>query len=89
MRWVRKGKGWLREENIYEAIGHWKRAVQLDPGYQEAYWELAYSYFFLKARWSVGTDEYYEIAQNYFEKVVETGPSTVLGHCARARILWS
>jgi DNA-binding winged helix-turn-helix (wHTH) protein/TolB-like protein len=88
---------WFRdnlEEKIHEAIGHWKRAVDLDPGYQEAYWRLANAYFFLVARRKAGPDEYYpdeyyEIARTYFEKVVETGPSTVLAHHAKTRILWS
>lgn len=83
---------WFRdnlEKNIYEAIGHWRRAVEIDPSYQEAYWELAYSYFFLVVRRAAGPEEYCETARTYFEKVVETGPLTVLGHCARGRVLWS
>jgi len=83
---------WFRgnlEEKIHEAIGHWKRAVELDPGYQEAYWRLADSYFFLVARRAAGPDEYYAIARTYFEKAVEIDPTTRLGHRAKARILWS
>lgn len=76
------------QEACERAISCWKQAVSEDPNYQDPLSALGSVYTFLATQSEDGS-EYFELARNYWQRLIDVDPSTKLGHVTKARIFWS
>jgi len=78
--------GGTKSRHTFEqSLSFFTRAIELDPGYGQAYAGLAFAYMYdYQNRWSDDPDRSLALAKRYAEQAIEKGPNEPLAHIVAA-----
>jgi adenylate cyclase len=72
-------------ETFVEAVTYFKKALELDANYSQAYASLGFAYMFdYQNRWSDDPDKSLKLAREYAQKAIDNDPNEPMAHGAAA-----
>jgi len=72
-------------ETFVEAVTYFKKALELDANYSQAYASLAFAHMFdYQNRWSDDPDKSLKLAREYAQKAIDNDPNEPMAHGAAA-----